>query len=274
MNIIPAVVGAVTPIVASTLKTMWKKRKFPWSRPRVSRKRLVTGIRAMRAKKRLNFSQGPYLTQTRSSSVWVPHHVSKKVELKEKNEIVTSISPSITVPYIYLANGIAVGTGANQRLGNRVELSRLTLRMQIKSGSSYLINTSRIMIVYDTQPNGLQVTTDELLHTPTDPILSLRDTTRPGRMEVLWDKTFVTRPVNGVWKSNDNSWLAQETERTFTVSINLGNRHPHYDDTGAIIDDINVGALYVIFWTDRAAGQAAGNYPVIDMNARLKYYDA
>jgi len=202
------------------------------------------------------------------------HVVSKKAELKEKNITVAATRPTMDITR-HLINGIATGTGGNERLGNRIELARFTGRMQWAGPANGTQQQCRVMIVYDKQPNGLAFTASEILATSGDPILSLRDTTRPGRFDILMDKTFlIGQKFYWTTGTGDGATNVLQDDKIIKFSIPLGNRHPHYDGTGAIIDDINVGALYLITFADLASGGDPSTHPVYEALLRLKYYDA
>jgi len=209
--------------------------------------------------------------QTRTGSNFVRHHISKKVELKEKNMLMNATALSRT-PLVALINGLATGMTATTRLGVRVELSRLTYRLQFIGQTNGADNQLvRMMIIYDTQPNGTEMTTAEVLNYPTDPITSLRDTTRPGRMQVLHDKTF---KVGQEFYHTSGGTVVIQQDVLKKGSIPLGGRHPHYTGDDALIANINVGALYLVLWADSAAGGEAVTHPTVQGRVRLKYYDA
>jgi len=250
-----AATGLGTGIFRAGYNRSYKKRKYPFAN--------VGQVRRM-----------PTYTSQRRTRTFLPHHVSKKVELKEKNITIAATRPTMDITH-HLINGIATGTGADQRLGNRIELQRITGRMQWAGPANGTQQQCRVMIVYDTQPNGIAVTAAELLATPGDPILSLRDTTRPGRMEVIYDKTFlIGQKFYWTAGTGDGVTHVLQDDKMMKFSIPLKSRHPHYDGTGAIIDDINVGALYLVVWADLASGGDPSTHPTYEACLRLKYFDA
>lgn len=146
-----------------------------------------------------------------------------------------------TTGSITLVSGVATGTDFTNRIGRKVcWKSFLLTGYSIPQASSAIVpNLGRVMMIWDTQPNGvLPVMTDILLQsTSTSPMnLNNRD-----RFKVLWDK----RVVNGYLNSVATLAVADQNIREVRKYKKI-NQETIFDGVAATIADVQTGAILLV----------------------------
>lgn len=121
-------------------------------------------------------------------------------ERKFADAVISGTIPNVATGVTpQLITGIEEGTDNNQRIGRRVLLTNVQIRMQTNAvrdhdtENSYIV---RILMVMDTQYDGASGTVptlDQVLDLSTPSIYAFNDLQVQGtrRFKTLWDKTFV-----------------------------------------------------------------------------------
>lgn len=145
-----------------------------------------------------------------------------------------------TTGTVTLLNGTATGTDFTNRIGRKVNWRSFLIQGLIQvSTSPAFVSLNRIMIVYDSQPNGaLPAVTDVLQQaTAVSPLnLNNRD-----RFRVLLDKRFALGPYNTTVSSSvaDRTCMHLNKYRKCNVDT-------IYDGTTAAIADIQSGSVFML----------------------------
>lgn len=179
----------------------------------------------------------------------------------------TSLSLNSTVAYTLL-NAIQNGSGPTQRIGSKIKLAGVQLRLALKTlrSSTDLQEAWRVIIVYDRQPNGAAPTVSTLTggldyagsEIQADGIFDMIHPSNRDRYIVLYDKTVRPRymsttagpvaPVSAV--AGDQQYML----------INKFVKIPGFptvygaSSTPPVVGDIRTGSLYVITMGNVASG--------------------
>ncbi len=174
-----------------------------------------------------------------------------------------AIAPAATA-VLFLENGIAEGVSENQRIGERVRLKMLDLRLNFGKAPANVNSTAicRFTVLWDRQPNGGLATVAQVLETVTgtNNILDLcspYNAQNRKRFQILKDVRFTL---------NDGF----NEDRVFHWRVSLRNKTPQYNGAGAAIGNINTGAPLIMVLGDITAG---GNVTVLDATTRLWYVE-
>lgn len=175
---------------------------------------------------------------------------------------------------IQLINLIQQGAGISQRIGNKVTLKSLRMRLSLQSNNSYTnggvnsfpMTNSRLMIVYDRQPNmgypQVNAILGQLSQSNTVIAGTMWDSINPNELErytVLYDKFRVLPPNTVSLDENQATTNGPSTQSdTFqhdiyiklrdVTSMYVANSNP------ALIGNVMTGALYLISFGDQTAG--------------------
>lgn len=228
-----------------------------------------------------------------------PKSITTKYAAKKKREVKTL---DITIPDNYPANGdyisdtlsgfvfnlkpqciqnvvmVTQGAGISQRIGNKIALKSLRIRMslEITDKNSTPPQGARFMVVYDRQVNGVYPSVNQVLAN-----ITTGNTTANGnwlssinpnyydRYIVLCDKMFIignnaNGPV-GTWVTTKEAFMIDEY-------IKLKGLETQFKSTtnGAPIADLSTGALYIIGFGDQQENTEAY---YMSGQLRLRFYD-
>jgi len=169
-----------------------------------------------------------------------------------------------TTGSITMLNGVATGTDFTNRIGRKVVWkSFLVQGHSIPQDASVSPNLGRVMIIYDTQPNGaLPAMTDVLVTADATSPLQLNNR---DRFRVLWDK----RVVNGVYADAATQATADQTIKEIR-KYKKCNLQTIYDGTTAAIADIQSGCIFLLTIGTQASGASYN----ARLNIRLRFNDA
>jgi len=179
------------------------------------------------------------------------------------------IEPGTTFPgtvsnsgTLQLLNGVANGTDFTNRIGRKINMVDLEVKMFFFpiSGNAYPGDVIRVMLIYDKQTNGALPAVSDIL-TSAYP-LSFTNLNNRNRFEVLHDEAVALNPQATVGTTLGNG-APENKWREFRVKL----RHDTiYGSTGANIADIKSGAIYMLTISAFAVWQIA-------WNARVRFYD-
>lgn len=168
---------------------------------------------------------------------------------------------------LILLNGIAPGTGLNQRSGREVVMKSIEVHFNGKSTDTTGVPASyRCMLVYDRQCNGAApALADIIATTGAWNTLSPRNLDNRRRFKILMDRVFT------VGAQGDTTTAAGCSSR-FCDKFYRRLNHPIVFNSGVAgtIADIQTGSLYWITLGDLAAGVTDGEGSVY---ARVRYLD-
>lgn len=163
-----------------------------------------------------------------------------------------------------LINEIAEGTAINQRVGRKVQLGTFSIKYTLNSPGDYSSSTVRLIVVFDKQPNGTQMTAADIFQQSLYPATSFLNLGNRQRFVVLKDKKFSVNPV-------DSSHIYSHTG---SFGLNLKKFDTTYNNTGGTIGNIGTGALYMIVCGSSPHAGLPATKPTFSYIWRLRYYDA
>jgi len=169
-----------------------------------------------------------------------------------------------TTGSVTLLNGIATGTDFTNRIGRKVCWRSFLIsgKIQPQDGGTDP-NMYRIMLVYDSQPNGgLAGVTDVLTTANADSPLNLNNR---DRFRVLMDK----RGGIGFFSNTATQAVA---DRTISIihKYKKINMETIFDGTTAAIGDIQSGSIFLLTVGSNAAGLGSNAF----LHIRLRFTDA
>lgn len=108
-------------------------------------------------------------------------------KFKDESMANDAITPTMVITNLSV---IAQGTNESERIGRRITIRNIHLKGAVHLASTAQITQTadvvRLMIVQDTQTNGVQMTALNLLET--DTIFSFRNLANSSRFKILWAK--------------------------------------------------------------------------------------
>lgn len=180
--------------------------------------------------------------------------------------------------FIAALNLIPTGSGVSQRVGRKILMKSILLRVYIKNGdwgdASEAVSDMagyRMVLVYDRQCNGVPPTFDDIFEFTmgtsvfiTNPLnLANRD-----RFLVLWDKQFVLDGVvNSAGTQNINTQKFFKKYKRLNLETIFQN-----DASTAGINDIKTGSMFLIVFSNQRTTTDDG-FSLVTMDSRIRYVD-
>lgn len=165
---------------------------------------------------------------------------------------------------VTLLNAVATGTDFTNRIGRKVCWKSVLIQGHTSPTANIAAGCyGRIMIIYDSQPNGaLPSATDVLLsNAPNSPMnLNNRD-----RFKILWDK----RVTAGAYNVTASTAVADRTV-TEVRKYKKINLETIFDGTTAAIADIQSGSIFML----TTGSATAGNGLTLNCTVRMRFNDA
>lgn len=179
---------------------------------------------------------------------------------------------------------IQQGGGESQRLGNKVALKSLRLRLQLVTtgnGAADNNNYARFMIIYDRQTNGVYPAANSILSQLNQSNVTVAgtylDSINPNYLErylVLCDE-FLTLPTNQIAATIN---FAPTTDKSYYIDkyIKLKNLEMQFSGNtqtmagGAGISNVTTGALYLLSWGSVVIGSEPWCW---GGNIRIRFHD-
>lgn len=159
-----------------------------------------------------------------------------------------------------LMNGLVPGTGASQRIGQKIICKSFEIRIAWSNGEA-LIQRCRAMLFIDRQPNGAIFTATDLL--TANAITGLRNLTYRKRFKILWDWTFESGITAGTGS------LPAEGQKHFYIKFRKPFLTEYNTGNAGTIADISTNSLYLYFLGDGAAGNGLD----CTVTTRFRYTD-
>lgn len=180
------------------------------------------------------------------------HHVSPQdigPELKYIDNVVSGTFYTTAGPINQLLNGVATGTDNTNRIGRKIVMKSIQMRLLIHNSVSNLTSfltdnqtTTRIAVVYDKQPDGSALNPQQVWNavaTSTDP-MECRNPNYLERFDVLIDETVTLN------QAGCNS--------AHVIRYHKLDLPTRYIGTGNSISDIESGSLYLCVFDDNTTG--------------------
>jgi len=179
---------------------------------------------------------------------------------------------------IFQCNLVQQGSGSWNRVGRKIAMKSLRLKLQIRFSAAaptttYAGNQIRYIVVYDKQPSGVLPTFNTIFGRTIQDGTESCEFMDPARFDnmdrftVLLDRTVCMQPPASATTGGTYAWAVDEY-------LKLGNRETVFSGQSApmTIADTSSGALYFIMRADSA--NVAGQAFLEASMARLRYTDA
>jgi len=165
---------------------------------------------------------------------------------------------------IQAVNMCQQGTGVSQRIGNKIAMKSLRIRLKLNGIRTYTsLSGSRLLVIYDQEPNGTYPAISSILSSVNEAgtiispsTLSSLDVNRMERYTVLLDEYRVLPTLDG--GVSVQTTTGPTDPKTFQVDryIKLKNLETIYSANSSpmVIANVQRGALYVISIGDVAQG--------------------
>lgn len=162
-------------------------------------------------------------------------------------------------------NFVATGSDFTNRIGRKITMTSIQCRGMICPTDTTTISSQpRMLIVYDTQPNGALPTITEVLQASTSS--SMLNLNNRDRFRVLYDKQVV---VGGVSNTTDQSFALTPSCHNIKMYKKL-NLPVIFDGTGATIADIQTGSVVALFISTSGVSDGAS----FTGSFRIRFTDA
>lgn len=162
-------------------------------------------------------------------------------------------------PGIVLLNGIVAGTGKSERVGRKILMKSLELRIKFQKGTNS--NNIRMLIVYDKQANQTLPTCADVVNVTT----SALDPYQAKNLDNA-ERFVILKDVN-IDFANSGSVAPVTWFQKIFLRLNLPVR---FDSTAGGYTDITSGSLVLMFFDNNSTGSA---YSTCYYGARVKYSD-
>jgi hypothetical protein len=184
-------------------------------------------------------------------------------------DVAPTQAEATTTASITLLNGVATGTDFTNRIGRKINMKSLYLRVQMAPIDQVTSDTHvRMLVVYDMQPNGAAPAITDVLNTAStvDHInLNNRD-----RFKILVDKCVpIGANVNTATQAYSNGKNVYYIKKYLNLNLK-GCSEVLYSGTGSTIASIATGSIYFLYFS----GVAAGNGTQVTWSSRIRFSDS
>jgi len=187
---------------------------------------------------------------------------------KELNFLDTPLAATVidTTGAITLLNGMVQGTSASQRIGRKISIKSIQLRLQHGMGSTGLSTMCRVAIVLDLQSNGAAPAWLDVFDNSTSLSAphTMRNISNAGRFKVLWSHFFTLTGSNASGLSTDDTFINDEWYKRCDIPVNYNA------GVAGTVGDIQTGGLFYMTLGSTAAGTAAAS---TTGTIRIRYAD-
>lgn len=181
---------------------------------------------------------------------------------KELNFVDTAVSGTdSTTARLVLVNGLQQGTTASTRIGRRVTVKSVELKIRVTAGASGTASTVRYALVIDRQANAASPAFTDIYDAALPE--SLRNISNKARFQVVWDSGL----INLIGTSAGTTEAAR---RSIEFYKKIGVPVQYNAGTAGTIGDIQTNAMYFVSIGDVASGATA---PTMVGQCRLRYAD-
>ena len=163
----------------------------------------------------------------------------RKLRREQETKHIIWSEQTITIPaagagtFGAVMNAMATGDSSSTRTGEKVTMTKLAMRFNVKAGAEADGCSARIIVLYDRRPAGAVPAVTDILES--DHLVSLYTTDRAsqGRFQVLADRTFAMQALTAGSERN----LKLFVRKTMPVL---------YEGNAGTIADIQRGSLYTL----------------------------
>lgn len=260
-----------------------------WS---VRRARYLSASKARRRALVSKFRRNRYGTMSASRG-WSQRAFKVGVEAKYQDLLIgangntLAYAPLVTLdpssPPLYLLNGISTGTGPSNRIGTKIKMKSVDIRLEFRvnspeRGSDSTPGAVGYMLVLDTQPNGATFAYSDLFTTLGSEFFatSMINLNNRSRFKIL---ARGMKALGGYSNTGDLIYSGGPFAVTFKKHKRL-YRQVQYQGIDSSIASISSNALYLILLGPGNTGGVTNNsdwdsyFPVCNGTVRLRYYDA
>lgn len=207
-------------------------------------------------------------------------HDKAKTEKKYKDQ--AHVGYATDTGYIQVCNGIGQGTGASERVGNRINLKSINYSLTLSDDVTALDDVLRIMVVYDKDCDNSALplvvggpTTPSILDSTTGaPCSYPLNLQNKDRYVVLSDKKYDWNQnavhslgVSGATGAYERIPMVKHYDKWKSI-----DSFTQYNGSASTISGINSGAIYLIGLSEYP--QSTGFAKVLAGTTRLRYTDA
>lgn len=160
---------------------------------------------------------------------------------------------------VQLLNGLAQGSDFTNRIGRKLLMKALYIRLQIVPAATPTSQTNRVLIVYDRQTNGADPLITAVLDSANP--AALMNLNNRERFRVIWDYSFATA-VNG-----QTTKLVKKFIR-FKRGLDV-----QYQGTTAAVADVTTGGLFCVTTGNQTAVSTLANL-VTGSQVRIRFEDS
>lgn len=187
----------------------------------------------------------------------------------EKKVIETSGTPTQVGGTVTLLNALAQGTAVNQRVGQSVRFTSLSLRVAFANTNAETI-WMRYLLVRDDAPNGAIATVGQILQNGNS-VQSFRNLDYTKRFKILEDKVLTLPEASSTigypGSGFNNIFLDLENMQGRIKNKSKSESNYGLSNLGTIAD-ISKGAYYLVLCTSAAANNVTFSY-----QSRMRYID-
>lgn len=159
-----------------------------------------------------------------------------------------------------LINGLAPGTAANQRIGMKVMIRSIELRMWLNCDAASVNTIARIALVLDKQSNGAPGAAADVWDNKATPynVVTIRNLANRKRFKIMWDQSFPVSTQDPVHQHH----LYMKLKKPIITEYNAG--------IAGTIADIASNSLYLYSWSNDNTGANQVSYTFV---VRVRYTD-
>lgn len=169
-------------------------------------------------------------------------------------DTVTTLSSVVNTGTVTYLSGIAQGVTDITRVGNKILIKDILVRLQLEINSTPANATTRIIFFASRQVNGVLPTIAEVLQSASQLSPLNRDNTK----QYVILKDYLLSNITNT-----------ETDKLVKKFYKIVNWHAFYDGTSAVIGDAEENHLFFL-----AISDVATNGPELVVDARIKFYDS
>lgn len=189
------------------------------------------------------------------------NYARNAVALREKGYKDTQhAAEDVTGGTFTLLNGIAQGSSATTRRGDKAKFHSVQITGFVKTGTTGAGNTLRYLIVWDKAANGVGPTLGDILDTTLGyNYLQNRDLKNAYRFQILLDRSITLSGNSATATMNAAGY------KGFKAYVNLSKKNlvTGYNASGTTVGEIDTGSMYLVTIGSQTTGTTATNSAAI-----------
>lgn len=180
--------------------------------------------------------------------------------------LTAAVNGTVAGGSMQLLNGIAQGSDYNQRIGRRINIRSILIRMFISNGSTPASQPVRIILFHDAQTNGVDPTANDLLGSASaggSSTTAVNNLSNRDRFRIMMDKIILLQTNGGTTSGT--------ADRKYLMKYKKCNLLTTYGGTGATVGAIISGAIYLLAVSQFTLPST--NAPTIITETRIRFLD-